>query len=186
MTSARHLALTSGSPAMTAAVRMAAASWGRLHFRLHAVGRQRCRNGKTDRRGLASERNSDQVHAAFEVEHSTSIYSGIVRMLDLALGTTVGAGSTLFLVAPDSRRDDVQQQLRRPAFSRVSELGIRYLPYSQLQQHREAMARFGSGLKADAGDFSALALNRFGRWRALKKTLDLAIVGSFKVNPSIQ
>lgn len=93
------------------------------------------------------ERNSDQVHAAFEVEHSTSIYSGIVRMLDLALGTTVGAGSTLFLVAPDSRRDDVQQQLRRPAFSRVSELGIRYLPYSQLQQHREAMARFGSGLK---------------------------------------
>jgi type II restriction enzyme len=93
------------------------------------------------------ERNSSQVHAAFEVEHSTSIYSGIVRMLDLALGTTVGAGSTLFLVAPDSRRDDVQQQLRRPAFSRVSELGIRYLPYSQLQQHREAMARFGSGIK---------------------------------------
>lgn len=93
------------------------------------------------------ERDSGQVHAAFEVEHSTSIYSGIVRMLDLALGTTVGAGSTLFLVAPDSRRDDVQQQLRRPAFSRVSELGIRYLPYSQLQQHREAMGRFGSGLK---------------------------------------
>ena len=93
------------------------------------------------------ERGSERVHAAFEVEHSTSIYSGIVRMLDLALGTTVGAGSTLFLVAPDSRRDDVQQQLRRPAFSRVAELGIRYLPYSQLQHHREAVARFGSGLK---------------------------------------
>jgi type II restriction enzyme len=93
------------------------------------------------------EAGSGKVCAAFEVEHSTSIYSGIVRMLDLALGTTVGAGSTLFLVAPDSRRDDVQLQLRRPAFSRVSELGIRYLPYSQLQQHREAAARFGSGLK---------------------------------------
>lgn len=93
------------------------------------------------------ERGTGQVHAAFEVEHSTSIYSGIVRMLDLALGTTVGAGSTLFLVAPDSRHDDVQRQLRRPAFSRVSELGIRYLPYSQLQQHREAVTRFGSGLK---------------------------------------
>ena len=38
------------------------------------------------------ERGSERVHAAFEVEHSTSIYSGIVRMLDLALGTTVGAG----------------------------------------------------------------------------------------------
>lgn len=90
---------------------------------------------------------TQSVAAAFEVEHSTSIYSGIVRMLDLALGTEVGAKSTLFLVAPDNRRDEVAQQLRRPAFSRVSELGIRYLPYSQLQQHREAIGRFGSGLK---------------------------------------
>ena len=88
-----------------------------------------------------------QVAAAFEVEHSTSIYSGIVRMLDLALGTQVGAASTLFLVAPDNRRDEVAQQLKRPAFSRVSELGIRYLPYSQLQEHRETMGRFGSSIK---------------------------------------
>ncbi|MCO6062028.1 type II restriction endonuclease, partial [Pseudomonas sp. MOB-449] len=29
--------------------------------------------------------DSGRVSAAFEVEHSTSIYSGIVRMLDLAL-----------------------------------------------------------------------------------------------------
>lgn len=69
-----------------------------------------------------------KVAAAFEVEHSTSIYSGIVRMLDLALGTEVGNGSPLFLVAPDNRQNDVQHQLKRPAFSRVSELGIRYLP----------------------------------------------------------
>ncbi|MES2510012.1 MAG: type II restriction endonuclease [Pseudomonadota bacterium] len=93
------------------------------------------------------ERGSAQVAAAFEVEHSTSIYSGIVRMLDLALGTQVGAASTLFLVAPDNRRDEVAQQLKRPAFSRVSELGIRYLPYSQLKEHRETIGRFGSSLK---------------------------------------
>lgn len=93
------------------------------------------------------EHGSGNAAAAFEVEHSTSIHSGIVRMLDLALGTPMGAGSKLFLVAPDTRREDVRQQLRRPAFSRVAELGIRYLPYSQLQQHREAAARFGHGLK---------------------------------------
>jgi type II restriction enzyme len=29
----------------------------------------------------------------------------------------------------------------------VSELGIRYLPYSQLAEHGQAMARFGSGIK---------------------------------------
>ena len=93
------------------------------------------------------DRAAQAVAAAFEVEHSTSIYSGIVRMLDLALGTEVGKNSTLFLVAPDERRDDVAQQLRRPAFSRVSELGIRYLPYGELRLHRAAIERFGAGLK---------------------------------------
>lgn len=92
-------------------------------------------------------RGSHEVAAAFEVEHSTSIYSGIVRMLDLALGTGVGENSTLFLVAPDSRRGEVEQQLCRPAFSRVSELNIRYLPYSELKENRSAIARFGSGIK---------------------------------------
>ena len=67
-------------------------------------------------------RGSYEVAAAFEVEHSTSIYSGIVRMLDLALGTKVGENSTLFFVAPDNRKEEVEQQLCRPAFSRVSVL----------------------------------------------------------------
>jgi type II restriction enzyme len=93
------------------------------------------------------EAGAGRVAAAFEVEHSTSIYSGIVRMLDLALGSAVGAGTTMFLVAPDDRRDEVAQQLRRPAFSRVSELGIRYLPYGELRTHRVAISRFGAGLK---------------------------------------
>lgn len=90
---------------------------------------------------------SGKVIAAFEVEHSTSIYSGIVRMLDLALGTELGAGSALFLVAPDNRREDVRTQLQRPAFASVATLGIRYLPYAELQRHRDAITRFGSGLK---------------------------------------
>jgi type II restriction enzyme len=88
-----------------------------------------------------------QVCAAFEVEHSTSIYSGIVRMLDLALGTDFEAKDNLFLVAPDGREKDVQQQLNRPAFSRVAELGIRYLPYTELRTHKESIVRFGAGLK---------------------------------------
>ena len=85
--------------------------------------------------------------AAFEVEHSTSIYSGIVRMLDLALGGDGGFNGRLLLVAPDGRERDVRQQLARPAFSRVAELGIRYLPYGELKAHRDTIARFGSGLK---------------------------------------
>ena len=49
--------------------------------------------------------------AAFEVEHTTSIYSGIVRLLDLALGSVGAAPHGLFLVAPDKREDDVRTQL---------------------------------------------------------------------------
>lgn len=91
------------------------------------------------------------VAAAFEVEHTTSIYSGIVRLLDLALGTAPGPAPTrtaLFLVAPDAREQDVREQLSRPAFRRVSDIGVRYVPYSTLARDREAMARFGQGLKA--------------------------------------
>lgn len=89
-----------------------------------------------------------EVAAAFEVEHTTSIYSGIMRMLDLALGPAREAARGLFLVAPDEREEEVRAQLARPAFAHVGDLKPRYLPYSALETHREAMARFGQGLKA--------------------------------------
>ncbi len=104
------------------------------------------------------ERGGDHVAAAFEVEHSTSIYSGIVRMLDLALsGSDLHATAGLFLVAPDAREADVRAQLQRPAFSRVADLDISYLPYGELERNREAIARFGSGLKAIKAISSKLA-----------------------------
>lgn len=94
------------------------------------------------------DRGQPRVAAAFEVEHSTSIYSGIIRLLDLALGAPGHATRGLFLVAPDDREDEVRAQLRRPAFQRVCDLQVRYLPYGELERHRDAMGRFGAGLKA--------------------------------------
>jgi len=95
------------------------------------------------------EPKGDSVAAAFEVEHSTSIYSGIVRMLDLALsGSDLHTTAGLFLVAPDARESEVRAQLARPAFSRVADLEIAYLPYGELERHKDAISRFGSGLKA--------------------------------------
>ena len=94
------------------------------------------------------DRGSGRVAGAFEVEHTTSIYSGIVRLLDLALGDASTGAQGLFLVAPDSREKDVRAQLARPAFSRVADLRVRFLPYSELEQHRDAMKRFGQGMKA--------------------------------------
>ena len=94
------------------------------------------------------EKVTEQAIAAFEVEHSTSIYSGIVRMLDLARGGGGPAPEALFLVAPDSREKDVRAQLARPAFSGIVELNVRYIPYSELKANKEAIGRFGSGMKS--------------------------------------
>jgi type II restriction enzyme len=86
--------------------------------------------------------------AAFEVEHSTSIYSGIVRLLDLAQGSRIESSVPLFLVAPDNREGEVREQLQRPAFrTTAATLHLRYLPYGELEKHRDAITRFGTGVK---------------------------------------
>ena len=70
-------------------------------------------------------------------------------MLDLALsGSDFHAAAGLFLVAPDSREAEVRAQIARPAFSRISDLDISYLSYGELERNRDAIGRFGSGLKA--------------------------------------
>lgn len=93
------------------------------------------------------DKPTKHIVAAYEVEHSTSIYSGIVRMLDLALGPEAHALEGMFLVAPDGREGEVRDQLSRPAFSRVADLKVRYLPYGELKANRESIAKFGHGMK---------------------------------------
>ncbi len=94
------------------------------------------------------EKGSGAVAAGFEVEHTTSIYSGIVRLLDLAWSAPAETSRELYLVAPDDREEQVRAQVRRPAFRGIADLRVRLLPYSELAKHREAMGRFGSGLRA--------------------------------------
>lgn len=53
---------------------------------------------------------------AFEVEHSTSVYSGILRMADL-LALQPNMEIRLHIVAPIDRRDKVFQEIGRPVFS---------------------------------------------------------------------
>jgi hypothetical protein len=53
---------------------------------------------------------------AFEVEHTTSIYSGILRMADL-LAHQPNMDIKLHIVAPYERREKVFQEIRRPVFS---------------------------------------------------------------------
>jgi type II restriction enzyme len=83
--------------------------------------------------------------AAFEVEKSTSIYSGILRLADLAL-TMPDQAIHLSLVAPDNREKDILAQLARPSLSRTPQ--ISYVLFSELECNCDAICKFGSSLEA--------------------------------------
>jgi len=56
------------------------------------------------------------IARAFEVEHTTSVYSGILRMADL-LALQPNMDIKLHIVAPLARREKVFSEIRRPVFS---------------------------------------------------------------------
>jgi hypothetical protein len=58
----------------------------------------------------------NSIMAAFEVECTTSVYSGLLRMSDL-LALQPNLEIDLYLVAPDERREKVKQEILRPTFS---------------------------------------------------------------------
>src|SRR5450631_4187987 len=64
---------------------------------------------------VLSLRNRSIIRA-FEVEDTTSIYSGILRMADL-LALQPNMDINLHIVAPIARREKVFQEIRRPVFS---------------------------------------------------------------------
>jgi type II restriction enzyme len=87
-------------------------------------------------------RESRQIECAFEIEKSTSIYSGMLRLLDLA--SSLGDRKyDFFLVAPDSREKEIVAQLQRPAFRSLPSVAFRYLLFSDIDCNCEAMGRFG-------------------------------------------
>ncbi len=86
-----------------------------------------------------------RIDAAFEIENSTSIYSGLLRFADL----TMVAPNTvypMFIVAPGERRNRVREQLARPTFRhlRIHEK-VRYLSYEKVNEIDDF---FGEGQRA--------------------------------------
>jgi len=59
-------------------------------------------------------RGASQVAAAFEVERTTSVHAGLLRMADLA-ALAPNLAVPLYVVAPEARLDKVRRELRRPA-----------------------------------------------------------------------
>lgn len=95
----------------------------------------------------------NSIVAAFEVECTTAIYSGLLRMSDL-LSLQPNLDINLFLVAPDERRDKVEQEILRPTFAlREKPLAniCGFISFSKLIEKLEGIRKLGlaTSLKPD-------------------------------------
>jgi hypothetical protein len=78
----------------------------------------------------------DAIVAAFEVEHTSAIYSGLLRMADLVT-MQPNININLYLVAPDERKDKVISEINRPIFAKLKPplpKICKFIPYSILKK----------------------------------------------------
>jgi predicted RNA-binding protein len=91
------------------------------------------------------------IVAAFEIESTTSIYSGLLRMSDL-ISMQPNLNIPLYLVAPDERREKVFTEVNRPTFSRLSpsmsEM-CRYVSFTSLREQVNQIASVVRYLKPE-------------------------------------
>jgi hypothetical protein len=95
----------------------------------------------------------NSIASAFEVECTTSVYSGLLRMSDL-LALQPNIDIKLFLVAPDERREKVKQEILRPTFSlREKPLAeiCGFIGFGKLTEKLDGIRKLGlaSSLKED-------------------------------------
>ena len=77
------------------------------------------------------------------MEKSTSIYSGILRLEDLARSIP-DCTCNFYLVAPDHRETEVMAQLARPAFrADLADIPLAFIPFNDLCDHCDALCKFG-------------------------------------------
>lgn len=88
------------------------------------------------------QKGSDQIESVFEIESTTSIYSGILRMYDLSI--SLGRKQVCYLVAPKNREKEILAQIRRPAFKELTDMELNYIFFEDICEHCDAMCRFGN------------------------------------------
>ncbi|MFA4957517.1 MAG: hypothetical protein WC556_11165 [Candidatus Methanoperedens sp.] len=89
------------------------------------------------------EKGTNKFVSAYEIEKSTSIYSGILRLTDLALTFPNSEKISLYLVAPDQREKEIIAQLKRPSLIKRDGLKIAYILFSELCMHCESICKLG-------------------------------------------
>ena len=109
----------------------------------------------------------NRVEAAFEIEHTTAVYSGLLRMADL-ITLHPNIMIRLYIVAPDLRRAKVLQEVARPTFDEL-EPPLRsvcgFISYSRLFSEVETVRRYGDQIKpgflADIAEYAPDGVESF-------------------------
>jgi len=91
------------------------------------------------------------IVAAFEIESTTSIYSGLLRMSDL-ISMQPNLNIPLYLVAPNARRNKAISEINRPTFTRLSQPLYeicRFISFETLRKGISDTSKFARHLKPD-------------------------------------
>jgi hypothetical protein len=105
----------------------------------------------------------NSIVAAFEVESTTAVYSGLLRMSDL-LALQPNLNIDLYIVAPEDRRDKVEREILRPTFNlREPPLAkvCGFLSINDLLQKIDGIEKLGL-LRSVKADFLKDAAEYFG------------------------
>ena len=87
----------------------------------------------------------NSILSAFEVESTTSIYSGLLRMSDL-LSLQPNLDIKLYLLASDERRDKVRQEILRPTFELKTKPLSKvcgFISFSEIKKKIEGIHKLG-------------------------------------------
>ena len=78
----------------------------------------------------------NSIIKAFEIEHSTSVYSGLLRMSDLN-ALVPNLSIDFYIVAPGDRSEKVIKEIRRPTFRKLLGNGCHFITYESVHQINE-------------------------------------------------
>ena len=107
----------------------------------------------------------NEIKAAFEIESTTSIYSGILRLADL-IAMQPNIKIPLYLVAPDDRRAKVIAEVNRPVFSKLSRpmsQVCRFIAFSSLKKKIPEVQQYVTFLSHGLSGDAIRAVRRVGK-----------------------
>lgn len=88
----------------------------------------------------------EAIMAAFEVEHTSSIYSGLLRMSDLK-SMQPNINIPLYIVAPDDRREKVFAEINRPTFAKLKPSLPKICKFISYLQLKKELEQIGNRIK---------------------------------------